>query len=850
VKEDSAAQEAGPVRGLYVGKSAGRGRQAYQGGRGGRGRQHEDADIHAEEVQSQRWLGEESTTAAKPWTREEISEAPQRWARRERTNVRDTWRDEQEAEDHSIQEKGTGASQDAWDGRGAIASDQQRWGGQETTLSRDTWAERGTHPSDWQRRAGRETSASQDPWSESDPWAARSADLRDQQRQAGRDTAAAQDPWAMRGADPWQQGAQERQAARPAPAGREAGAARKPWAERAADPGADPWEDPGGDPWARRISTIGQRPRATQVQSSAHSDEWNWYSGGSSSSDQFRARDTAKSPQKILPQVTLHVDRSAGAGLSLIWCSGEGYLVSDIDPWPGQPGLRVGDMIRAISGVRLDSASSEPEVERRFGSAFCDGAQLEVLRKGDTFDKQNASPAVSNEFKTHVRVQPGKGAGLALVWHSPEGYLIEDIDPTPGQLGLCPGDVVRAVAGVSLRGYSTETAADRALAGALADGALLQVFRPQVHARGGDVVAIPTGVGASSPLQVSSLALGTWSWGNDKWGHDTWGLDCRGGAEARRELLAGAFHTALEHGAFFVDTAPTYGHGFAEDMLGRVGQGGGYAVIATKYYPREADRDLAAAMVTSAQKSMDKLRLDRPLDLFQLHRPAEPPTSLEAQADALAAVVQAGLARAVGVCSFLLDEIRIVHERLRRVHNIPLSTVQVELSLAHQLPVASGLVAACHEMGVAVLAYSPLGMGRLSGKYDPMRDPPLRFGRDGRQVRPFGTALDADPAAHASLLSALRVTGRRYGGRTIAQVALNWVLSQGAVAISGARTQQQAQDNAGAMGWRLSDEDVTALTALGARGAQRGDGEAGTSRGTGRGAVRGAFVPEGRGRRH
>merc|ERR1712124_211693 len=101
-------------------------------------------------------------------------------------------------------------------------------------------------------------------------------------------------------------------------------------------------------------------------------------------------------------------------------------------------------------------------------------------------------------------------------------------------------------------------------------------------------------------------------------------------------------------------------------------------------------------------------------------------------------------------CNVSLSELRQIRERLRRQHGLPLSTCQLELSLLRQLPVTSGMLAACHEMGIVVLAYSPLGMGRLTGKYDVMRGEWPFWGQKGRspahqQQRPFGTSLDEDP---------------------------------------------------------------------------------------------------------
>ncbi|CAK0870157.1 unnamed protein product, partial [Prorocentrum cordatum] len=287
-----------------------------------------------------------------------------------------------------------------------------------------------------------------------------------------------------------------------------------------------------------------------------------------------------------------------------------------------------------------------------------------------------------------------------------------------------------------------------------------------------------------APLLLPSVGVGTWSWGNESWGCGSWGpRDAEG-------LAAEAFEAAVSRGCFFFDSAPTYGKGLAERTLGRLCGEGRYAVVATKHYPRAHDRDLAAAVARTAREAIARLRLDGPLDLLQLHKPADPPASLEQQADALAAAVTAGLARAVGVCNFSMGELRTVQERLRRAHGLQLSSCQLELSLLRQLPVASGAVAECQAMGILVFAYSPLAMGRLSGKYRP-GGPPPPWGRSGGEPRPFGAALDGDPAALGELLDAMWRVGQRCGGRTVAQVALNWVLAQGAVPLPGARDAAQ-----------------------------------------------------------
>ena len=100
----------------------------------------------------------------------------------------------------------------------------------------------------------------------------------------------------------------------------------------------------------------------------------------------------------------------------------------------------------------------------------------------------------------------------------------------------------------------------------------------------------------------------------------------------------------------------------------------------------------------------------------------------------------------------------------------------MEFSLARQLPLASGLVDGCRELGIVLLAYAPLAMGRLSGTYGPY-SPPAWWERNGYRARPFGQSLDEDLEAYEELLKKLREVGRKYG-KSVAQVAINWVLCQ------------------------------------------------------------------------
>jgi aryl-alcohol dehydrogenase-like predicted oxidoreductase len=141
------------------------------------------------------------------------------------------------------------------------------------------------------------------------------------------------------------------------------------------------------------------------------------------------------------------------------------------------------------------------------------------------------------------------------------------------------------------------------------------------------------------------------------------------------------------------------------------------------------------------------------------------------------------------------------HEALAE-RGLLLASNQVEYSLLHRSPERTGLAAACKESGVTLIAYSPLAKGMLSGKYTPANPPPgLRRRRYNRERL----------AAMQPLIGLIKEIGQAHGGKTPSQVALNWLMVKGALPIPGAKNVKQAQDNAGALGWRLSDSEVAAL---------------------------------------
>ena len=151
---------------------------------------------------------------------------------------------------------------------------------------------------------------------------------------------------------------------------------------------------------------------------------------------------------------------------------------------------------------------------------------------------------------------------------------------------------------------------------------------------------------------------------------------------------------------------------------------------------------------------------------------------------------------------------RSAHEYLA-AKGIPLATNQVPYSLLNRKIERNGILERARQLGVTILAYSPLAQGLLTGKYTAETITKLQGARRlDRRFSPQGLKK------LAPLISALQQLGEKYD-RTPAQVALNWLITQGnVIPIPGAKNAQQAQQNAGALGWSLSPEEADSLGSI------------------------------------
>lgn len=293
---------------------------------------------------------------------------------------------------------------------------------------------------------------------------------------------------------------------------------------------------------------------------------------------------------------------------------------------------------------------------------------------------------------------------------------------------------------------------------------------------------------------LSPLGLGAWAWGDRLYWSFGQGYDV---ADVRA-----AFELSLEGGINWVDTAEAYGSGKSEQLVGRfIAERGEPVVIATKFmpYPWRLGKN---ALRKALKRSLERLGVQR-VDLYQIHWPF-PPVPIETWADALADAVQDGLVRAVGVSNYNEEQMRRAYAVLAK-RGVPLASNQVPYNLLDRRVEKNGLLKACQELGISLIAYSPIAQGVLTGKYTPER--PLPGVRGRRYSR--GLLERVQP-----LIQRMREIGREHGGKTPSQVALNWLICKGALPIPGAKNARQAQENAGALGWRLSLDEIAELEQL------------------------------------
>jgi len=301
-------------------------------------------------------------------------------------------------------------------------------------------------------------------------------------------------------------------------------------------------------------------------------------------------------------------------------------------------------------------------------------------------------------------------------------------------------------------------------------------------------------------LSLPSMGCGTWAWGNRLlWGYNP-GMD---------QELQEVFNLCVKNNVTLFDTGDSYGtgklNGRSEILLGKFAQECSLIppeeiYLATKLapYPWRLTRQ---SMKRAAEASAK--RLGRNIDLVQMHWSTAnyAPWQEIPLLDALGDLLEQGLVRGIGLSNYGPKRLKQVYQRFAD-RGLNISTLQVQYSLLSTYPVTElGLKETCDELGIRIIAYSPLALGLLTGKYS--LDGQLPSGIRGllcKQVLPGMEGL---------LKCMTEISKNR--DKTLSQIGINWCIAKETIPIPGAKNKTQAQENLGALGWLLSSAEIEAL---------------------------------------
>ena len=300
-------------------------------------------------------------------------------------------------------------------------------------------------------------------------------------------------------------------------------------------------------------------------------------------------------------------------------------------------------------------------------------------------------------------------------------------------------------------------------------------------------------------LFLPQMGCGTWAWGNRLlWGYQ----------ESMDSQLQEVFNLCVSKGVTLFDTGDSYGtgklNGQSEKLLGKFereysGVNKSNICLATKLaaYPwRLTRKSMVAAGKASAQ------RMGR-VDLAQMHWSTANyfPWQEWQLLDGLADLYEQGLVKGVGLSNYGTKRLKKVYKKFSD-RGIPITTLQVQYSLLSTYPVTDlGIKETCDELGIKLIAYSPLCLGILTGKYtEPSTYPKGLRGLLFKRLVPEAQ----------SLLNCLNAIAQ-YRNKTMSQVAINWCIAKGTIPIPGAKNIQQARENIAAQDWQLEAGEVAEL---------------------------------------
>ena len=304
---------------------------------------------------------------------------------------------------------------------------------------------------------------------------------------------------------------------------------------------------------------------------------------------------------------------------------------------------------------------------------------------------------------------------------------------------------------------------------------------------------------STNKLFLPQMGCGTWAWGNRLlWGYD----------KTMDTQLQEVFNLCVNNGVTLFDTGDSYGtgklNGQSEKLLGKfdreyTGVNKDKICLATKLaaYPW---RLTPRSMVKAGQGSIQ--RMGR-VDLAQMHWSTANyfPWQEEQLLDGLGDLYERGLVKGIGLSNYGTKRLKRIHAKFSR-RSIPIATLQVQYSLLSTYPVTElGIKETCDELGIKLIAYSPLCLGVLTGKYSD----PSTYPKGLRNLLFRRLVPEAQPVLNC--LGAIA----QYHNKTMAQVAIAWCIAKGAIPIPGAKNLKQATENIAAKDCQLDAAEVVEL---------------------------------------
>ncbi len=300
-----------------------------------------------------------------------------------------------------------------------------------------------------------------------------------------------------------------------------------------------------------------------------------------------------------------------------------------------------------------------------------------------------------------------------------------------------------------------------------------------------------------SDLNVSTIGYGAWGIG----GGPFWKTE-------GEENSIRSIKKAIDLGINFYDTAPVYGFGYSEELLGKALQSKRKdVIIATKcgmVWQEEKlksieKRATRGSIIKEIDLSLKRLRTDY-IDLYQVHWPDEN-TPIEETMNALLQVQEEGKIRYIGVSNYSVDQMK---ESLKYGQIVSLQPMYSML----ERDIEQDRLPYCIDNNIGIICYSPLASGVLTGKYDEN----TRF-KDWRGQGILGNFTGEVFVSHIKKVKQITKIAQKYD-KTLAQLAINWLLHQQGVttAIVGVKTPDQVEQNMGAVGWEISNSDLEEIS--------------------------------------